>query len=300
MRVHGLLCSMLTRLGVPGITVTAWVIASAASDRYHHSMSNPLLVVSTIVALVLVVGLVGFALVVRSTRYTAAQTFFWIFAKFYTRIMWRTKIVDRFPLEAQGNGVVICNHRSSIDPFFIQVSVRRVIRWMVAREYCEHPIFGFFLRIAEVIPVNRGGIDTASTKAAIRIVSEGGVVGMLPEGRINTTEQFMNPVRPGAILVALKAHAPVIPCYIEGAPYRKKPWSPFLMRARARVRYGQPIDLSPYYGREKDGELIRQLLIQCVKAIADLAGRPDFEPQLAGRKWRPDLLELDAAEDSES
>jgi 1-acyl-sn-glycerol-3-phosphate acyltransferase len=109
----------------------------------------------------------------------------------------------------------------------------------------------------------------------------------LPEGRINTTDELMLPVRPGAIVVALKAGAPIVPCYIEGAPYRGTPWSPFLMRARARVRYGQPIDLSPYYGREKDGELVRNLLVQCVKAIADLAGQPDFEPRLAGRQWKP-------------
>ena len=62
------------------------------------------------------------------------------------------------------------------------------------------------------------------------------------------------------------------------------------MRARVRVRYGQPIDLSPYYGREKDSELVRQLLVQCVKAIAELAGRPDFEPQIAGPQVETGLV----------
>ncbi|MGA7966757.1 MAG: lysophospholipid acyltransferase family protein, partial [Gammaproteobacteria bacterium] len=143
-------------------------------------------------------------------------------------------------------------------------------------------------KIAQVIPVNRGGIDTASTKGAIRIVTEGGMVGMLPEGRINTSDQFMGPVRPGAIVVALKGQAPVIPCYIENSPYRGTAWSPFLMRARTRVRYGDPIDLSAYYGQEKDTEVVRKLLIQCVRAIAQLAGREDFTPQLAGRRWKPD------------
>ena len=50
---------------------------------------------------------------------------------------------------------------------------------------------------------------------------------MLPEGRINTTDEFMLPVRPGAIVVALKAGAPIVPCYIEGAPYRGNPLEPF-------------------------------------------------------------------------
>jgi 1-acyl-sn-glycerol-3-phosphate acyltransferase len=250
-------------------------------------MPHPIVVVLVAFG-VLILLAAGWLLWVKSTtQYTISQTFFWLLAHFYARIMWRTKIEGEFPIQGEGNAVIICNHRSSIDPFFVQIALRRVVHWMVAREYCEHPILGFFLRIAEVIPVNRGGIDTASTKAAIRYALNGGIVGMLPEGRINTTDELMLPVRPGAIVVALKTNAPIVPCYIEGAPYRGTPWSPFLMRARARVRYGQPIDLSPYSGREKDGELVRELLVQCVKAIATLAGQPDFEPRLAGRQWKP-------------
>ena len=254
---------------------------------------NPLLLIFSVVGFVMLAAALWFLSVVRSTAYSAKQTFFWLLAKFLTRFFWRTKIENPFPIAGAGSAVIICNHRSSVDPFFVQISVRRVVHWMVAREYCEHRVFGALLKIAEVIPVNRGGIDTASTKAAIRLVSEGGMVGMLPEGRINTTEQFMGSVRPGAILIALKAQAPIVPCYIENAPYKGTVWSPFVMRARTRVRYGTPIDLSPYYGQEKDGELVRKLLIECVSAIAALADRPDFVPQVAGRKWKPEDPEFD-------
>ncbi len=226
--------------------------------------------------------------VVSTTEYSILQAFFWLLACFYTRIMWRTRREGDFPIGPTGNAVVICNHRSSIDPFFVQVASPRVIRWMVAREYCEHPILGPLLRIATVIPVNRGGVDTASTKAAIRTVADGGMVGMLPEGRINRSDQFMNAVRPGAVIVALKGRAPIVPCYIEDAPYGGQVWSPFLMRARTRIRFGQPIDLSPYYGQEKNEQLVRRLLVQCVQAIAHLAGQDDFEVAVAGRKWNAD------------
>lgn len=253
---------------------------------------NPWLLALLCLGLVLLAIATWFYLVVKSTRYTAWQTFFWLLAKFLTRFCWRTKIEGPFPISGEGNAVIICNHRSSVDPFFVQISIRRVVHWMVAREYVEHPVFGFFLRIAEVIPVNRGGVDTAATKAAMRIVADGGMVGMLPEGRINTSEEFMSAVRPGAIVVALRARAPVVPCYIQDAPYKGTAWSPFLMRARTRVRYGQPIDLSEYYGQEKDPEVVRLLLFRCVKAIAELAGRDDFQPQMAGRRWKPDDPEV--------
>jgi 1-acyl-sn-glycerol-3-phosphate acyltransferase len=258
---------------------------------------NPLPWLLIIMGLVALVMSVWFFWIVRSTDYTVAQTFFWLLAKFLARFLWRTSIEDPFPLNEESSAVIICNHRSSVDPFFVQVCVRWVVHWMVAREYCEHPVLGFFMRIPEVIPVNRGGIDTAATKSAMRIVADGGMVGMLPEGRINTTEKLLRPVRPGAIVIALKAQAPIIPCYIEGAPYRGSVWSPFFTRARVRVRFGQPIDLSPYYGQEKDSELVHKLLRECVSAIAKLAGEPDFEPELAGRKWKTDELAVDSDRD---
>ena len=73
------------------------------------------------------------------------------------------------------------------------------------REYVMSPAFAWVLRTIEVIPVNRGGIDTAATKQAIRYASQGDLVGMFPEGRINEGGQFLLPGRPGAAMIALKA-----------------------------------------------------------------------------------------------
>jgi hypothetical protein len=90
------------------------------------------------------------------------------------------------------------------------------------------------------------------------------------------------------VIVALKGRGQILPCYIHGAPFKGTAWSPFLMRAKVRVRFGTPIDLSAYFGQEKDAQLVQQLLVRCVKAIAELAEQPDFEPALAGRQWKPE------------
>jgi 1-acyl-sn-glycerol-3-phosphate acyltransferase len=161
------------------------------------------------------------------------------------------------------------------------------MRWMVAGEYFRHWAFGPFLRTCGAIPVGRGGVDTAATKAAIRFAASGGWVGMLPEGRLNRTDEFMLPVRPGAVLVALRARVPILPCYIEGAPDSESVTGPLRMRARVRVYFGELFDLSTYYGHETEPELLGELTIRATKRIAALAGRTDFEPQLAGRRWKP-------------
>lgn len=228
------------------------------------------------------------------SRFGPLQALLWVIAYVLTRWQWRAKVPRSLPVPDDQGAVIVCNHRSSIDPFFVQTITGRKIYWMVAREYVENPFFGWFLKACEVIPVGRGGVDTAATKAALRRTAEGGIVGMFPEGRINMTEQLLLPCRPGAVVVALKSKVPLLPVYIEGSPYRKTPWSPFLMRARVEVKVGPLIDVSGYYGREDDSEIVQQLMLRVLREIAILAGQPNFEPKLAGRSWKPTAEEIAA------
>jgi len=221
----------------------------------------------------------------RRTRYTAFQYFLFCLTYFIVRLQWRASLPQRPPAPPGQGAVLIANHRSSIDPFFIQMTMSLPSHWMVAREYCESHAFGWFLRQCEVIPTGRGGVDTASTKMAIRLAAQGELVGLFPEGRINQSSEFMLPLRAGAILVALKAKVPVIPCYIHDSPFNGPVWSPFFTLARPRVTYGQPIDLGEYSERRQEDGLLGELMGRCALELAKLAGRADYQPRLAGRRW---------------
>lgn len=230
----------------------------------------------------------------RRSELSPLQCILWAIAYLLCKFHWRTRWLNQPQLPRGQGGIIVCNHRSSVDPFFVQTATGRKIHWMVAREFCEHPAFRSFLAACEVIPVGRGGIDTAATKAAIRLAQAGEVVGMLPEGRINMSEEFMLPVRPGVALVAIKAGVPVIPCYIQGAPYRRTAASPFFMPARVEVRFGQPLDPKDFK-EETDERRAEQFTRSIVRAIAELAGKRHFEPRMAGRKWKPTAEELEEA-----
>jgi 1-acyl-sn-glycerol-3-phosphate acyltransferase len=247
--------------------------------------------------LLLIVPLVAIVVALWRSRLSPLQCCLWAVAYLLCKFLWRARWLNQPPLPEGKGGIIICNHRSSVDPFFIQTSTGRKIHWMVAREFCEHPAFRAFLTTCEVIPVSRGGIDTAAIKAAIRLAASGEIVGMLPEGRINMSEDFMLPARPGAALVALKSGVPIIPCYIAGAPYRRNPWSPLLMPARVEVQFGQPLDPASFPGQD-DENMAQDLMRQALKRIASLAGRHDFEPRFAGRNWKPTAEELAAAMDA--
>lgn len=223
----------------------------------------------------------------RKTEYTWPQFVLWVIANGLTRFLWRTTYVNPMPDVSNSGAIIVSNHLSGVDPFFLQVLCKRPIRWMVAKEHCEHPVFGWILRICEVISVSRGGIDTSATKTAIRHAEQGGLLGMFPEGRLNMTEEFMLPVRPGAVLVALRSGTPLLPCYIEGSPTRGTAMSSFMMRARVKVSFGELIDVAEYEDVEHNEDLAREIMTRVLLEIASLAGRDGFEPRFAGRKWKP-------------
>jgi len=202
------------------------------------------------------------------------------------RILWRASVHGSFDLAPQQGAVIVSNHRAPVDPTFLYLSTRRVVHWMVAKEYCVLPILSWFFRATECIPVSRGGIDTKATKIAIRYTQRGGLVGMFPEGRINKTGDVLLPGRPGAALIALRARVPIVPMYVDGSPFDGSVFGCLFMAAKVRLAIGKPIDLSAWYDRATERGIQQAVTLIVLKEIAKLAGQPEFEPRLAGRHYR--------------
>lgn len=236
---------------------------------------------------VMVVGLaVRLELLRREMGASLAQLPIYLFNLLMTRGRWRARIEGRVRVPRGAGAVIVCNHICPVDPAFIALACDRPVHWMVAREYCQLPVVGFLLGILGVIPTGRKGVDTAAMKLAMRYAQQGELVGMFPEGRINDGECFMLPGRAGAAMVALKARVPVVPCYIENAPYDGTDFGFFLMTSQTRLKVGRPIDLSEYYDRDGDRDVLRQITWRLLREIATLAGKPDYEPTLAGKGLR--------------
>ncbi|MBI1900644.1 MAG: 1-acyl-sn-glycerol-3-phosphate acyltransferase [Planctomycetia bacterium] len=227
---------------------------------------------------------------VRSCRCTLAQYGFYLFNRVYAGLMWRAEASGPLPLPDSSGGVIICNHRSGIDPNIVQLTTRRNIHFMIARQYFEHPLLGWCFRILDCIPVGRGGIDTKATRMAIRAAQSGGLVGVFPEGRINTTSDLFLPARPGAALIALKARVPVVSCFVQGSQFGGSPESSYFMRSHARITVGRPIELSAFFGREDEPGVLAEVTLLLMREMARLAGVPDYQPRLAGRQWAPPEL----------
>ena len=120
-----------------------------------------------------------------------------------TTVTWRTTVEGSIDLEPGQGAVFVANHKSSIDPLYLQRLIPRPIHYLIAREYVEstnstaHPA--------------RGGCNPrkpwrnrhGGRQAGHWLARSGEMVGLFPEGRINTTDDFCAP-RPGAALVGTR------------------------------------------------------------------------------------------------
>jgi 1-acyl-sn-glycerol-3-phosphate acyltransferase len=115
--------------------------------------------------------------------------------------------VEHVPMN--GGLVVAANHRSYLDPPLLGTWFPRPIHYMAKQELWKIPLLGPLISSVNAFPVNRDAADIGSIKRALRILRDGGVVGIFPEGTRNVSGEAE--VKSGAVVLASSAHCPVVP-----------------------------------------------------------------------------------------
>lgn len=165
----------------------------------------------------------------------------------FTRIYHRLEIRSPLKLPRRGSAIIVCNHTSGLDPLLIQSASRRLIVWMMAKEYYDIKWLTPLLRMVEAIPVDRGRPDAAATRAALKALAKGHVLGVFPEGRIETSRELL-PFHPGIAVLALRSRAPVYPAYLDGTQRGKEMGPAFACSNHAMLRFGPRIPLVAHGG----------------------------------------------------
>jgi 1-acyl-sn-glycerol-3-phosphate acyltransferase len=157
------------------------------------------------------------------------------------RIYHQTVVRAPQRLPRHGPAILICNHTSGLDPLLIQSVCPRLIVWMMAKEYYEIRALNWIFKAIGVIPVDRGGRDLAATRSALRALEAGRILGVFPEGRIETSRDLL-PFQTGVALMAIKAGVPVYPTYLDGTQRNKSMWQAFFYRNRATLSFGPAVE----------------------------------------------------------
>jgi 1-acyl-sn-glycerol-3-phosphate acyltransferase len=109
------------------------------------------------------------------------------------------------------------------------------------RVYRATPLHPYFHDHVGSIPVSLARPDPGAIRRALRILEQGGVVGIFPEGPFSRHGTLVRG-QPGVALVALRSGVPVVPAAISGTFHALAARRFFLpRRVPLSVRFGKPL-----------------------------------------------------------
>jgi 1-acyl-sn-glycerol-3-phosphate acyltransferase len=133
-------------------------------------------------------------------------------------ILWRIRFhgVENIP-EREGGLIIVANHQTYIDPFWISIPVKRPIRYLAWDEAFSWPFAGKCMRLLGAWPLQIEGRDPRSIRRSIQWLRSGGTVVIFPEGSRGLPDGSMTRFKPGALRMALESGVPILPVTIRGA-----------------------------------------------------------------------------------
>jgi acyl-[acyl-carrier-protein]-phospholipid O-acyltransferase/long-chain-fatty-acid--[acyl-carrier-protein] ligase len=133
-----------------------------------------------------------------------------------THSLFRIRVVGAQHVPVRGPALLVSNHMTHIDGFFIGASVQRFIRFMVWKPYYEMKPLNWVFRKTRAIPVSAANRrDTVEAiRAARQQLVEGHVVCIFAEGAISRTGNML-PFKRGLEKIAAGLDVPVIPVHLD-------------------------------------------------------------------------------------
>jgi 1-acyl-sn-glycerol-3-phosphate acyltransferase len=112
-----------------------------------------------------------------------------------------------------GPAIVASNHLGLLDGPLLAAFAPRVVHALTKKEMFEGRT-GAFLRALGQIPLSRYDVDPAAVKDCLKVLRDGGVVGIYPEGTRGDGE--FRHFHTGVAYLALATGAPVVPLVMFG------------------------------------------------------------------------------------
>jgi 1-acyl-sn-glycerol-3-phosphate acyltransferase len=203
---------------------------------------------------------------------------YWIVGP-WLRVLFRPWVEGLEHLPDKGAAILASNHLSFSDSFFLPLVVPRPITFLAKSDYFTGPgIKGFFTKafFAGVgqVPVDRSGgrASEAAMRTSLRILGEGSLLGIYPEGTRSPNGTLYRG-KTGVARMAMEAHVPIIPVAMINT-YEIQP--PGQVRPRLRrvgVRIGRPLDFSRYEGLENDRFVLRSVTDEVMYELMSLSGQ---------------------------
>ncbi|MGH3090989.1 MAG: lysophospholipid acyltransferase family protein [Gaiellaceae bacterium] len=191
------------------------------------------------------------------------------------RMLYRMEIAGTERIPKSGPCILIANHESVIDPWVLGLATPRAIHYMAKAELWGNALARTVMEGFGAFPVFRGSGDGAAMSRAGRLLADGEVLGIFPQGTCIPRRD--RPYMRGAARLALATGTPVIPVALVATEQAWRPRRPKFGLPRIRVLVARPLEVA----RQRPTLVgARELTRRMEEAIAELR-RPYGEPKHA-------------------
>lgn len=163
------------------------------------------------------------------------------------RLVFRIKPVGLEKMPKEGGLILCCNHTSFTDVAFLIIICRRQIYFMAKSELFKNRFVNWLFTKMGAFAVQRGSGGAEAIEHAVKLINEGKVMGIFPEGT-RSRDGTPKAAKSGVAVIAAKTKAPILPVAI----YRKGKIAPF---RKNTIRFGdiiKPEELDIYINSRTD------------------------------------------------
>lgn len=187
------------------------------------------------------------------------------------RSFYRIRVVHPERVPAKGGALLLPNHVTFADAFFLSASCPRPIRFVMDEAFMANGWIRLSARIFGTVPIRRDQ-PLDAIRVVIEALRNGEVVCLFPEGQLTRTGTLCE-LRRGFEVIARKAGHPLVPVWCDGA------WGSVFSFERGRffrkIPYRVPYGLVVAFGRPIDPQGVNRSVVRgaLLRASADAITR---------------------------
>jgi 1-acyl-sn-glycerol-3-phosphate acyltransferase len=193
------------------------------------------------------------------------------------RTAFRPWVTGEENIPRSGGVILASNHLSFIDSVFLPLVIERRVTFLAKSDYyTARGIKGWaiknFLKAAGMLPIDRSGgkASEASLRTGLKVLAEGDVLGIYPEGTRSPDGKLYRG-RTGVARMVLEGGVPVVPVAMTDTE-KVMPIGKRLPKVRrVGVVIGEPLDFSRFEGMEGDRFILRSITDEIMYELSHLS-----------------------------